>query len=74
MKIQKKSSSAIFPFMSFMLHALHGRKKKGVASPEVTSAATSATSRSCPARSLSSHKRVGQRVLKPPYYFLLPLR
>jgi len=69
MKIQKKSYSAISPFLSFMLFMV---EKNGFASSEVNPAANSAKSRSCPARSLSSRKRVGQRVLKPHCCFPLP--
>ncbi len=62
MKIQKKSYSAISPFMSFMLFMV---EKKGFTSSEVNPATNSTKSRSCPARSACSRKRVGQRILNP---------
>jgi len=71
MKIQKISYSALSPFMSSMLFMV---EKKGFASSEVNPAANSAKSRSCPACSLSSHKRVGQRVPKLPCCSPLPWR
>jgi hypothetical protein len=45
-----------------------------LASSEVNPSANSAKSRSCPARSVSSRKRLGQRTFNSPCCFPLPLR
>jgi len=72
MKIQKKSYSAFSPL--HVLHALHGRKTKRSPRRKSTRRQTAQNPAHTRRARCPPHKRVGQRVLKPPYCFPLSLR